>query len=303
VEYAQLLESTRQPVIIEAALNGGRRSAEHPRIPTTPVAVAREAAACAQLGAHVVHVHAYGPEEDYSADPAWYADAIARIRGLAPDVLVSITSIRPATVPVSVILDGLTQLARQAETRPDLISINLGHIVAWEPAPGGRQTTHYPNDYEDIVALLGLCRTTGIVPELGLMDLGFVSNAVTLRSDGLLPARPWFLIELDSPGYGAGRQVAPSTTTNYAFLAERVRTQFPDANWAAHGSGVSTHSVVRRALHAGAHVRIGFEDTLELPGGGLAFDNASLVRASANAARLAGRRPATPAEARALIGC
>ena len=31
------------------------------------------------------------------------------------------------------------------------------------------------------------------------MDFGFLSQAVALRDDGRLPARSWFLIELDAP--------------------------------------------------------------------------------------------------------
>src|SRR5260370_279626 len=79
-------------------------------------------------------------------------------------------------------------------------------------------------------------RRLGVTPELGVMDLGFISNAVALRDDRLLPARPWFLIELDSPSYGAGRQVAPSTVANYDLLASLARAHFPRAAWAGHGN-------------------------------------------------------------------
>lgn len=33
------------------------------------------------------------------------------------------------------------------------------------------------------------------------MDLGIVNNAVARRDDGLRPAEPWFLVDLNSPGY------------------------------------------------------------------------------------------------------
>ena len=84
------------------------------------------------------------------------------------------------------------------------------------------------------------------------MDLGFVANAVALRDDGLLPERPWFLIELDSPAYDAGVQVAPSTVANYDALAAPLRQHFPTARWAAHGQGVAGYAVIERALADGA---------------------------------------------------
>ena len=135
------------------------------------------------------------------------------------------------------------------------------------------------------------------------MDLGFVSNAVALRDDGVLPARPWFLIELDSPAYGSGVQVAPSTVANYDALAAPLRQHFPAARWAAHGQGVAGYAVIERALADGAHVRVGFEDAIHLPDGRLARSNAELVRWAVAAAQKAGRTPATIEEARLITGC
>ena len=166
----------------------------------------------------------------------------------------------------------------------------------------GRLPVHYPNDYEDIAALLAVCAAHGIVPELGLMDLGFVSNAVALQDDGLLPERPWFLIELDSPSYGAGAQVAPSTIANHDALAGPLREHISHATWAAHGNGLAVYPVLRHALAAGAHVRVGFEDVVHLPDGTLPRSNADLVAWAVAAGRAVGREPASGAETRSLIG-
>jgi len=296
----------RDAVIIEAALNRGRGRREHPGVPYTPTDVADDARRCADAGAAVVHIHAQDADGTWSADPAWYAEAHRRIRAATPDLLISITSIRPADRPVSAVLDLLDALAADPRAMPDLLSINCGHIVAWEPSENaespGRRTVHFPNDYADIAALLARCARWGIVPELGMMDIGFVSNAVLLRDDGLLPAQPWFLIELDSAAYGAGRQVAPATAANYDLLAGLMRAQFPGAAWAGHGNGLPGYAVIRRALETGGHIRVGFEDAMHLPDGRLAPDNASLVAWAVDAARSLGREPATIEEARTITG-
>lgn len=293
-------------VLIEVALNGGRDRAEQPATPYTPEEVAVEARGCAEAGACLVHLHARTAGGAWSADPAWYAEALGRIRAATPDVLISVPSLRPAGVPVAAFLDLLTALASSPRTRPDLVSVNLGHIVVWEPVPAtgdsNRRTVHFPNDYADVVAVLAACRTHGITPELGVMDLGFISNAVALRDDGVLPAPGWFLLELDSPADGAGPQVAPSTVANYDILAARLRTHFPDAAWAAHGAGRPGYSVLRRALTRGAHVRVGFEDAVHLPDGRLAVSNAELVAWAVAAARQVGREPASATIARSIIG-
>ena len=224
------------------------------------------------------------------------------IRDTTPDVLVSITSIRPAGAPVESTLEILAALATDATTRPDLISLNLGHIVAWTGPSGARQTEHFPNEYADIVAVLAACRAHAIAPELGVMDLGFVNNAVTLREDGILVDDDWFLLELDSPRWGAGRQTAPSTAVVYDALAEALSDQFPAARWAAHGTGIPNWDIVTRAIERGAHIRVGFEDNLEAPSGALASSNGEQVAWAAALARHQGREPATPAQARAIIG-
>lgn len=306
-----------QPVIVEAALNGGRERREHPRVPYSPAETVTDALACAAAGATVVHLHARNRLGAWSASPAWYGDTIRRIRREAPNLLISITSLRPASVPADIIVNLLAALAGNPETTPDLISVNLGHITLWEPmnqpehqatfAGGGgggpyRRTVHYPNGYGDIVAILRACRAHRIAPELGVMDLGFISNAVTLRNDGVLPDHPWCLLELDSPAYGAGAQVTPSTVEDYDLLAARLSRYLPGARWAAHGHGQPGFEVIRRALMTGAHVRVGLEDSVVGPDGKRAESNAALVAWAVQEARAAGRRLATSAEARAIIG-
>lgn len=290
-------------IIIEAALNGGRPRVEHPAVPVTPQEVAADALRCRDAGASVVHIHAQDSAGAWSADPVWYRQAIGAIRAAAPDLLVSITSIRPDDQPVATTLELLDALASDRQTRPDLISINLGHIVAW--LPSGERTwraEHFPNDYSDIVAVLEACARYGITPELGLMDLGFLSNAVLLHAEGLIPEDAWFLIELDSEGWGSGRQTAPSTPEVYDVLAGALGRLFPRARWAAHGAGVATWQVVERAITHGAHVRVGFEDTLELPDGSTAPSNAAQVAGAAALVQHYGYVPASPSDARAIIG-
>lgn len=292
-------------VVIEAALNGNQSRADNPAVPITPDEVAAEARRCAEAGASVVHIHAQNADGDWRADGDWYAAAIRAIRAAAPGLLISLTSLRPEGVPVETINDFLAALAAVPETRPDLVSVNLGHIVAWEhdARPGTRRTLHYPNSHADLAATLARCDEVGIVPELGVMDIGFIGNAVALRHDGLLPALPWFLLELDTPAFGAGRQIAPATRANYDYLAHLLREHFPAAPWAAHGHGLATYPILERALATGAHVRVGFEDSLYLPDGSLAPSNADQVAWAVAAARALGREPATAAEARAIIGC
>src|SRR5918995_7126613 len=292
-------------VVVEAALNGGRVRAENEAVPYTAAELAAEARRCADQGATVFHVHARADDGGWTVDPPRYAEVLRSLRESVPHGLVSITSIRPEGVRVDEILTLLATLAGDPATKPDMISVNLGHIVAWEPVVRGlvRRTAHYPNAYEDITRLLAACAAHGIRSELGVMDLGFVSNAVTLRDDGVLPDRPWFLIELDSPAYGSGVQVAPSTVANYDALVAPMRQHFSVSRWAVHGQGVAGYAVLERALVDGGHIRVGFEDAVHFPDGSLVRSNAELVKWAVAAAQEAGRTPAAMDKTRVTTGC
>src|SRR5215204_2785600 len=160
------------PVVIEAALNGGRDRSENEAVPYTAGELAAEARRCADEGATVFHVHARADNGGWTVDPQRYAEVLRDLREAVPGGLVSITSIRPEGVGVEEILELLAVLAADPVTKPDLISVNLGHIVAWEtmtPGRSRRRTIHYPNAYDDITRLLAACAVHGIRPELGVM--------------------------------------------------------------------------------------------------------------------------------------
>ena len=66
-----------------------------------------------------------------------------------------------------------------------------------------------------------------------------------------------------------------------------------------HGVGQTTWAVLDAALDHGRDIRVGFEDTLHLPDGRLARDNAELVAAAVEMVRRHGRSPVSPPGGRA----
>ena len=58
----------------------------------------------------------------------------------------------------------------------------------------------------------------------------------------------------------------------------------------------------RKCIELGGNVRTGLEDTFYLPDGSRATSNAQLIEALVAMCREMGREPATPAEARKMIG-
>jgi uncharacterized protein (DUF849 family) len=76
----------------------------------------------------------------------------------------------------------------------------------------------------------------------------------------------------------------------------------PGATWTAAGIGRHQIEVVRWALALGGHVRTGLEDNLRYDKTRLASSNADLVEQAVAECADYGRHPATPTEARQILG-
>ena len=82
------------PAVIMVAPNGARKTPDdHPALPIEPEAVARTAAACAEAGATILHLHVRDATMTHSLDPNLYRDAIAAVRReTGPDFIIQITT-------------------------------------------------------------------------------------------------------------------------------------------------------------------------------------------------------------------
>ena len=73
-------------------------------------------------------------------------------------------------------------------------------------------------------------------------------------------------------------------------------------NWGVIGVSREQWPLVAAALTLGGNVRVGLEDNFYLPDGAMARSNGDLVARARRLTEDVGRRPATVAEARALLG-
>jgi len=80
-----------------------------------------------------------------------------------------------------------------------------------------------------------------------------------------------------------------------------LRRLAPDATWTGAGIGRDQLTLNRWTLELGGHCRTGLEDNVRWDKTTLAPSNAALVKRVADLCAEYGRRPATPAEARALL--
>ena len=284
-------------IVIKACLNGVRGREQNRNVPWTPQEVAVEAKRCAEVGASIVHIHARTNDGGISYDPEWYAEADRLIREQT-DLIINHTTARLPDASI----DQVLRYLRETPDPVDMISLNTGSIAINTPlVNGSRQTLALPNSYEDIRQTILVCRERGIVPEPTVLDTGFLSNVAMFVEDGLLPAPRYLLVEF-SGRFGAGFQIMPGTPRSYAYMTDCVKEVFPNATWIAHGIEDSVFTIASLAIATGAHVRVGFEDRATRIDGSVASSSADYVSWVTEVARAHGREPATPQEARQILG-
>jgi len=129
-----------------------------------------------------------------------------------------------------------------------------------------------------------------------VFDLAMLYNAASLVKKGLLKDPPHVQFVMGIPN------AMPARRTIFDFLRSEIREVMPRATWVAAGVGRHQWEVNQWCLETGGHVRTGLEDNLRIEPDRLAASNAELVKKVVDGCTRFGRRPATPAEARQILG-
>jgi uncharacterized protein (DUF849 family) len=142
-------------------------------------------------------------------------------------------------------------------------------------------------------------RRLEIKPEHECFDLGHVGSLGPLVDMGLLeaPLHADFVM-----GVVGG---VPATALNIAAMARNMPPApagGPNHHWGVIGIGRDQWMLVASALTLGGSIRVGLEDNFYLPDGRMARSNGELIAKARQMTEDAGRRPATVAEARELLG-
>lgn len=229
---------------LKAALNGNRAVTEHPAVPVTPEQLAQAARDAVKAGAFALHLHPRDAEgkETLAAGPV--AEALRAVREACPGIPVGISS----GYWIQPDTESQLRSARAWTEKPDFVSVN------W----------HEPHAEALATELLRL--EIGI--EAGIWSPDAARKLLTWPERAHLTR---VLVEL----------VDGATTLRDAHLILDVLRPL-SAPTLLHGEGPNCWATLQEAARLGLLGRIGLEDTLTLPDGTLARDNADLVRAALN---------------------
>jgi 3-keto-5-aminohexanoate cleavage enzyme len=282
------------PAIITCSISGAVANRDQcPAIPYTPEEYAAEARRAVDEGCSMIHIHARTREGVPSYEVDDFRAITEAILGAVDDVVINYST-GAIGVPIE------KRVAYLRELKPDVAALNMGSM---NYAKYSRRRedfvfkTVFENSFDTIIEFLTVMRELGIRPEHECFDSGHVANLDPLLDMGLLE-EPLQI----SCVMGVTGGIRP-TPKNLAHMADQIPGGAESRNnWGVIGISRDQWRLVASAAANGGNVRVGLEDNFYLPEGEMAKSNGELIARARRLVEDVGRRPATVAEARELLG-
>jgi 3-keto-5-aminohexanoate cleavage enzyme len=283
------------PVIISNSISGAIANRDQcPAIPYTPEEYAAEARRSVDEGASQIHIHARTPDGTPSYEIEDFQAITEAIRAEVGDDVIINYSTGAIGVPIEKRLEYLRAL------RPDVAALNMSSMNYAKYSKRRKDFVFkavFENSFDTITQFLTEMSELGIQPEHECFDAGHVANLDPYLDMGLL--EPPLQISLVM---GVNGGIRPNAR-NVAFMSEQIPggPEGPN-NWQVIGVSRDQWKLLAASLNLGGNVRAGLEDNLYLPNGEMAKSNGELIAKARQMAEDVGRRAATVAEARELLG-
>lgn len=272
-------------VIITAAVCGSRPSKEmNPAVPYTPREIAQAALECHRAGASIAHIHVRDPVTGVpDSRLELFADVLERIRRES-DMLVNLTT-SGLNIAGANQEEVTERRLEPVSLGPELCSLDVGSlnfsdVLFANPPRFGEAAARRMLEF-------------GVKPELEVFDTGHIDQAKELIERGLVAEPAWFQLCM-----GVRWGIA-ATAENLLFMHSKLPQ---NAIWSVLGVGRAQLAMVTMALLMGGHVRVGFEDNLNIRKGVPARSNAEFVEHVVALAGMLHREVATVADTRDILG-
>ncbi|MBR1780348.1 MAG: 3-keto-5-aminohexanoate cleavage protein [Oscillospiraceae bacterium] len=269
--------------IISCAMTGtGTPKSKNSALPTTPEEIAEDVYQVWKAGAAIVHLHMREDDQTPTMDAGRFAETIRLIRAHEDcDVIINCTSSGSNT---------LLPPEKRMEHFVNIPDIELGSFDAgtinWDC------TGIFLNDPPFLLKLAECYEKYHVKPEIELFDAGMIANMNYYIRTGVLKEPVWCQLVMNVLGG------APGTVENLVHLVNQLPK---GAMWSCTGIGASHVPLMFATLALGGHLRVGLEDNLYFSKG-VKATNEMLVARAVRVVKEFGNEPATPAEAREMLG-
>ncbi len=274
----------KDKVIITVAQTGALVNKQmNPNVPEQPDEIIKSSIECYKAGAAVVHLHARDRQGVNTSDPAVFQQIKDGIRAETPLVIQYSTGGGP----------NLTQEQRIEclQAKPELASLNMGTMMRTSGQYKGVPWCNMPDEIEYFLQCM---QEQNIKPEMEIYNLAMFQDVERLIEKGLVKPPFYINMVLGMRYQGA----CPATPKIFNTLLDYL----PEgAYFNCSAVGADQLPMTTLAMLHGGCVRVGLEDNIYYSKGRLAT-NVELVERTVRIARELGKEPATPDEAREILG-
>jgi uncharacterized protein (DUF849 family) len=274
------MTNERTPCIITVAITGSvPRKENNPAVPITISEQIESTQAAFEAGATIAHVHVRKDDQTPTSDPERFARLQEGLRKHCPGMIIQFSTGGRSGKG--------SERGGMLHLRPDMASLSTGSC--------NFPTIIYENHPDLVRELAAKMREYAVKPEIEVFDLSMLYQAINLAEQGLIepPLHVQFVFGV--------KNAMPAIRQVLEFEVAELRRLMPEATWTAAGIGRHQLDVNRWSLELGGHCRTGLEDNVRWDKDRLAASNAELAKRVADLCGEYGRRPATVAEARALL--
>jgi uncharacterized protein (DUF849 family) len=296
-------------VIVSAAITGSIHTPTMtPYLPITPQQIADEAVRAYEAGAAVAHIHVRNPETGApSSEIELFREVLTKVKSKC-DIVVCVSTGGGAGMTVQ-------ERGKTVPTfKPELASFNFGSMnfglfrpvetikefkYPWErPYLEGTEDFIFPNTFKTLREFCRLFAENETKPELEIYDLGMIYKvAFMIEREKEHFKKPVYLQFV----LGILGGIRP-TPDNLLHLYNTAREAIGDFAWSVCAASRHQLPMCAMALTMGGNVRVGLEDSIYAGKGVLARSNAEQVEKIVTIARQLSIEPATPNEARQILG-
>lgn len=277
-------------VIITCALTGGIHGKEaNPNLPEQPDEIVEQGVEAWRAGAAILHVHARNPDGSNTMDQAIYSELHERLCA-ETDAVIQLTT---GGSPLLAVEERLNTVF----LAPEMCSLNMGLLNFFIRG----EQVFFANHRSDIERFAHEIRARDVKPELEVYNSAMLEEVDYLLGLGIFEPPYTINFVLHTPTQG-GQRGTPGNLFDMLHRLRDLPVSQEDLHVNVTSMGPTQLPITTIGLAMGLNVRVGMEDNVYYRRGEPLQNNAQLVERTVRIARELDREPATPDEARQMLG-